>query len=80
MGVNCRMDYRDDGAEGQQRGMEVGLGGCGSGGNMALDEEVVCEEASGKNAGYVTRRKIYKLFAGTKMIEVSSRLLKCPDQ
>ena len=33
-----------------------------------------------KISEYVTRRKIYKLFAGAERMEVYSRFLKCPDQ
>ena len=33
-----------------------------------------------KISEYVTRRKIYKLFAGAESMEVYSRFLKCPDQ
>ena len=47
--------YGDGGEEGHRRGMVVGLGGCGTGGNRSLANKGVREELPGNNSGLCCR-------------------------
>ena len=72
----CKTDCRDDGVEGRCRGMGVGLGGRGAGGDRYLADEGVRAEASGKNCGVLYREEIYEMYTGEEMMKASSRFLR----
>ena len=52
---DCKTDGRDDGEEGRQRVMVVGISGRGTGGNRDLVDKGVHVAATGKNCGVCCR-------------------------